>query len=101
MPPRKNAAPRNTTGPAGNADARALLGCKAHCAAAKPVLELLSDDLAERAKASPAITAALQARHRKEQALRRTADPFLVWQSSFVDQVAAAWLLSCVFVRTL
>ncbi len=101
MPPRRKAAPKSTPEIAGHADPRAPLDSKRLLAAATPVLERLAADLLDRAKRSPAITSALEAQHRAEQSQRRTADPFLVWQASFVDQVAAAWLLSCVFVRTL
>lgn len=69
--------------------------------AAKPVLKALDDDLLARAKASPAMTAALKARHAAEKKAERTADGFAQWQTHFVGQVGAAWLLSCVFVRTL
>ncbi|MEP7121464.1 MAG: BREX-2 system adenine-specific DNA-methyltransferase PglX, partial [Byssovorax sp.] len=86
---------------AGQSDPRAPLGSKDLLAAARPVLKLLAEDLLERARASSAVTAALEARHRVEQEQRRTADPFVVWQTNLVDQVAAAWMLSCVFVRTL
>ncbi len=44
---------------------------------------------------------ALRLRHEAERAAKRTADPLEVWERHFVTQVAASWLLSCVFVRTL
>lgn len=100
-PPRRRAAAKSTPEIAGHADPRAPLDSKRLLAAATPVLERLAADLLDRAKRSPAITSALEAQHRAEQSQRRTADPFPVWQAGFVDQVAAAWLLSCVFVRTL
>ncbi len=65
------------------------------------MLKALADDLLARAKASPAVTAALTARHAGEQAQERTADPYDVWLRFFTKQVAAAWFLSCVFVRVL
>lgn len=68
---------------------------------AQPVLRQLVEDLFARARTSKAVTRALQARHQREVAHERTADPFDVWLRSFVEQVAAAWLLSCVFVRVL
>jgi hypothetical protein len=61
----------------------------------------LKDDLRARAKASPAVTLALKTRHAAERADKRTADSFVAWQDHFIEQVAAAWMLSCVFVRTL
>ena len=44
---------------------------------------------------------ALRHRHDAERAAKRTADPLEVWERHFVTQVAASWILSCVFVRTL
>ncbi|MGE0327957.1 MAG: BREX-2 system adenine-specific DNA-methyltransferase PglX [Polyangiaceae bacterium] len=70
-------------------------------AAATPVLKQLFDDLLKRADESKAVTLALKARHAEEKRAERTADGFPQWRRHFVDQVAAAWLLSCVFVRTL
>ena len=69
--------------------------------AAQPVLKQLEGDLTQRAKGSPAVTLALKARHKAEQDARRTADAYPQWLEHFVEQVAAAWLLSCVFVRIL
>lgn len=86
---------------AGQPDPRAPLDSAAFVAEARPVLTKLTDDLLARADASPAVTRALEARHAAEQAAQRTAESFVTWRRSFVDQVAAAWLLSCVFVRTL
>lgn len=86
---------------AGQSDPRAPLDSAAFLAEARPVLAKLTDDLLARADASPAVTRALEARHAAEQAAQRTAESFVTWRRSFVDQVAAAWLLSCVFVRTL
>ncbi len=82
-------------------DPRAPLGGPAFLKAAQRVLGLLADDLAKRATASPAVTVTLKTRHAAEVEARRTADAFVVWQQSFVEQVAAAWLLSCVFARVL
>ena len=65
------------------------------------MLKQLESDLLARAKGSPTVTAALKARHAAEKSSKRTADNFAQWQQHFIDQVAAAWLLSCVFVRTL
>ena len=101
MAARRKMTQKSGTDLEGQSDPHAPLESKKLLDAAKPVLEKLAADLLERAKGSAAVTAALQARHAAEQAARRTADPFLVWQGNLVDQVAAAWLLSCVFVRTL
>ncbi|MCZ7679703.1 MAG: BREX-2 system adenine-specific DNA-methyltransferase PglX [Sandaracinaceae bacterium] len=50
---------------------------------------------------APRSGAALTARHAEEKKNDRTADAYAVWLRRFVEQVAAAWILSCVFVRTL
>ncbi|MCB9596963.1 MAG: BREX-2 system adenine-specific DNA-methyltransferase PglX [Sandaracinaceae bacterium] len=82
-------------------DARAPIDAALLVASLQPVRKDLEKDLLARAKASPAITRALKARHKDERESDRTADDFASWQRRFVEQVAAAWILSCVFVRTL
>ena len=82
-------------------DPRAPLDAALFVAALQPLRKLLEDDLLARAKASPAIQRALDQRHKAEKEADRTADAFAVWQRRFVEQVAAAWILSAVFVRTL
>src|SRR5260221_13050873 len=86
---------------AGNADPRAPLDAAALLHAARPLLKELAADLLARADGSGAVTEALQARHAQEQKAERTADAYREWRRALVEQVAAAWLLSCVFVRTL
>ncbi|MEZ4222314.1 MAG: BREX-2 system adenine-specific DNA-methyltransferase PglX [Polyangiaceae bacterium] len=83
------------------ADPQATLDSARFLKEAQGVLALLIKDLLARADASPAVTRALKARHAAEKQGERTADSFAVWRRNFIDQVAAAWLLSCVFVRTL
>jgi hypothetical protein len=85
---------------AGEADPKAKLDVAALLSAAGPVLALLKADLHMRSE-SLAVRAALEARHARERKAERTGDSFAEWRAHFVDQVAAAWLLSCVFVRTL
>jgi hypothetical protein len=87
--------------PLPQADPRATLDGQVLLEAAGPVLRQLEEDLLERARGSQAMTRALTERHGEERDAKRTADPFDVWQRAFVEQVAAAWFLSCVFVRTL
>lgn len=82
-------------------DPRAPLDSALFIAALQPVRKALEEDLLARAKASPALGAALTARHAEEKKNDRTADAYAVWLRRFVEQVAAAWILSCVFVRTL
>lgn len=85
----------------GQSDPRSPLEWQRFLQAAQPVMKLLKDDLRARARGSAAVTAALAARHGAEKVARRTADSFVEWQDRFIEQVAAAWMLSCVFVRTL
>ena len=82
-------------------DPRAPLDSPAFLSAAQPVLSLLTADLLERADASTAVTAELRNTHAAERAAGRTAEPYEVWRRQRMVQVAAAWLLSCVFVRVL
>ncbi|MEI9939255.1 MAG: BREX-2 system adenine-specific DNA-methyltransferase PglX [Pseudomonadota bacterium] len=86
---------------AGNTDPRAPLDGAALLDVAKPLLKELAADLLKRADDSRPVTEALQARHAQEQKAERTADGYPEWRRALVEQVAAAWLLSCVFVRTL
>ncbi|MEP6651902.1 MAG: BREX-2 system adenine-specific DNA-methyltransferase PglX [Myxococcales bacterium] len=60
----------------------------------------LLPDLKERAK-HPAVNAALMRQWQAEKAAHHTADAFLAWEPRTLEQVGAAWILSCVFVRTL
>ena len=86
---------------AGEADARAALDSATLLAAVTPVLAHLEADLRARVEASPAVKRALEARWQTEKAAQRTADTFAGWTAALATQVAAAWVLSCVFVRTL
>jgi hypothetical protein len=69
-------------------------------AAARPVLELLREDLGKRAE-DARVDRALRRRYEEEKTARRTADSFAEWRGGLLAQVAASWFLSCVFVRTL
>jgi hypothetical protein len=60
----------------------------------------LLPDLAERAK-EPGVAEALAAQHAREREAKRTADRYEDWSARLLEQVGAAWILSCVFVRTL
>lgn len=85
----------------GQPDPRAPLDSAGLLAACQGVLARLEADLLERAKSSPAVTRALEARYQAEKAAERTAESFAGWTALLATQVAAAWVLSCVFVRTL
>lgn len=60
----------------------------------------LLPDLAQRARDRD-VEAALRKSHAYEQSKSRTADSFNDWVEHLVEQVGAAWILSCVFIRTL
>lgn len=62
--------------------------------------QVLVPDLRARARA-PAVAAVLKQRWEHARAQERTAEPFGPWVDQTVEQVGAAWILSCVFVRTL
>jgi hypothetical protein len=57
-------------------------------------------DLGERAK-TPAVAAVLAEQHARERAASRTADSLGEWTPRWLEQIGAAWVLSCVFLRTL
>jgi hypothetical protein len=85
----------------GQPDPRAALDSAGLLSACQGVLARLEADLLERTKASPAVTRALEARYEAEKKAERTAESFAGWTALLATQVAAAWVLSCVFVRTL
>lgn len=62
--------------------------------------KVLVPDLRARARA-PAVAAVLKQRWEHERAQERTAEQLEPWVDQTVEQVGAAWILSCVFVRTL
>ena len=66
----------------------------------RPLLVDLTEDLLERSKDGN-VRAGLESAYRRERTAKRTADTFDVWRRNRCTQVAAAWVLSVVFVRTL
>jgi len=82
-------------------DPKAALDATAFLAAVQPIRRLLEEDLLTRARGSRGVVRAMASRHAAEQKARRTGDDFDSWQRHFVEQVAAAWILSVVFVRVL
>ncbi len=82
-------------------DPRAPLDAATFLRAARPVLTRLTADLLTRADADEGVRHALARHHQAELAASRTADDYAVWRRRVVVQIAAAWLLSCVFVRVL
>jgi hypothetical protein len=58
-------------------------------------------DLRQRSEELADVRATLEAEHARAQAQQRTAQGFAAWREDFLTQVAAAWVLACVFVRYL
>jgi hypothetical protein len=69
-------------------------------AAAQLLSKQLLPDLAVRADQAP-VRAALEQQYAGERKAKRTADSFTEWRARTLEQVGAAWVSSCVFVRTL
>ena len=67
------------------------------------LLRSLEADLLERSDADslPEVRQVLQTEYHKAQAAERTAQSYETWRSDYITQVAAAWVLSCVFTRFL
>ena len=61
----------------------------------------LEDDLRARCEELPDADAALRGEYDAARAAERTAQDYAVWRGARLTQVAAAWLLGCVFVRFL
>jgi hypothetical protein len=62
--------------------------------------KVLVPDLRERTS-QPDVHKALTAVHKAERAASHTGEPFIAWRDQLIEQVGSAWILSCVFVRTL
>lgn len=67
----------------------------------KRVLRQLEADLRQRCDDLPEVAAALRAEYDAAKEAERTAENFEDWKAGYITQVAAAWVLSCVFVRFL
>lgn len=61
----------------------------------------LEDDLRVRCEEHPDLDAPLRDEYDAAHAAGRTAQPYAVWRDARLTQIAAAWLLGCVFVRFL
>lgn len=59
----------------------------------------LSEDLLTRVSNDSALNAGLQEAYKQIEKGGRASDPYEVWLEDYLDQVAVAWILSCVFVR--
>jgi hypothetical protein len=65
----------------------------------KRLLGQLEGDLRERADDVTALGESLRAAYDRAKQAERTAQPFETWREEYLTQVAAAWILGCVFVR--
>jgi hypothetical protein len=65
------------------------------------ILRQLEADLRQRCDELPEVGAALRAEYDAAKEAERTAENFEDWKAGYITQVAAAWVLSCVFVRFL
>jgi hypothetical protein len=67
---------------------------------AQLLAKVLLPDLEERAQ-QPSVAEALKHQYALDRALGRTADDIDDWTTRTLEQIGVAWILSCVFVRTL
>src|SRR5271157_597257 len=67
----------------------------------KELVKELDEDLLARATANPEIDAGLRLAFTQIEKGGRTAQAYEVWREDYLDQVAVAWVLACVFVRFL
>src|SRR5208337_1069779 len=65
----------------------------------KELVKKLDEDLLVRAIGNPEIDAGLQEAFHQIEKGGRTAQTYEVWREDYLDQVAVAWVLACVFVR--
>ncbi|MFD8508914.1 BREX-2 system adenine-specific DNA-methyltransferase PglX [Streptomyces sp. NPDC059687] len=62
-------------------------------------VKMLEDDLRERSEAVAEYKAKLEAEYTNAREAKRTAATYGAWRDERITQVAAAWVLACVFVR--
>src|SRR5262249_40893088 len=67
----------------------------------KSQVELLAEDLLARATEHVGIDAGLRQAFTQSEKGGRTAQEYKVWREDYIEQVAVAWVLACVFVRFL
>ena len=63
------------------------------------LVQSLKADLLERSREVPEVEDGLRAAHRAIAGGGRTAQAFEDWRDDYLEQVAVAWVLACVFVR--
>src|SRR4051794_3013026 len=65
------------------------------------LVKLLHADLIQQSQGRDDVAARLRALHADRQKQQRSAQSYEEWREEFLTQVAAAWVLGCVFVRYL
>src|SRR5262244_883028 len=65
------------------------------------LLRRLEADLLERSEEMAPVKEVLRGEHQRARTAERTAQSYDEWRSDYITQMAAAWVLSCVFVRFL
>ena len=65
------------------------------------LLRRLEADLLERSEAMIPVKEVLRGEHQRARTAERTAQSYEAWRSDYITQMAAAWVLSGVFVRFL
>jgi len=76
-----------------------MVNIKALLPELKKLVVELDDDLLARASENAEIDAGLREAFKQIEKGGRTAQSFEVWRDDYLDQVAVAWVLACVFVR--
>lgn len=65
------------------------------------LVKLLQEDLRQRCDEVEEVNAPLLAEYAQAQQAQRTQETFHAWRENYLNQVAVAWVLACVFVRYL
>ena len=65
------------------------------------LLPTIEQDILAYSESVPAVAERLQAEYKQAREAKRTAAHFVAWRADEVTQAAAAWVLTCVFVRFL
>jgi hypothetical protein len=65
------------------------------------LIKKLEDDLRHRCKEIPEVDARVRAEYNHAKGAARTAAAYEIWREELITQSAAAWVLSCVFIRFL
>jgi hypothetical protein len=78
-----------------------VIHCPQLLADLQTVLRRLEADLLERSEEMAPVKEVLRGEHQRARTAERTAQSYDEWRSDYITQMAAAWVLSCVFVRFL